>query len=223
MTLPNRLSKTEIRQGLCYMAVSLLILPNLLTLLPLRAGQMNFLYYCINFLAVLRIFRHFLIQNLTIALDHPFPTLYYGALSFLGHEALGSLMAILILSILPGFANVNDQSVITMLSEDTFLMTIGVIVLVPVAEECFYRGLIFRGLYDRSRFLAYAVSMTAFAAIHVAGYVGQTDPLQLALCFLQYLPAGYCLCFAYRRSGTIISSILVHSVINALSVYSAVR
>ena len=223
MIFPNRLTKTELKQGLGYMAVSLLILPGILGLLPLRAGQLNFVYYCINFAAVVFILRRFLLQNLRIALDHPFPTLYFGALSYLGYEAFGRIIAIAILSAFPGFANVNDRSILTMMAEDPILMTVGVVLLAPVAEECFHRGLIFRGLYDRSPALAYLVSMIAFAALHVVGYVGQFEPLQLLLCFVQYLPAGYCLCFAYRRSGTIISPIIVHCVINALSVYNAVR
>ena len=223
MIFPNRLTKNELKYGLIYLAISLIALPNLLALLPLRAGQMNFLFYCVNFLAVILILRRFLGQNLKIALDHPFPTLYYGMLGYLGYEALCRILAVVILMIFPAFANVNDQSVYAMLGEDPWLMTIGVVLLVPVAEECFYRGLIFRGLYDRSPVLAYILSMAAFAAIHVVGYVGRFEPLQLLLCFVQYLPAGYCLCFAYRRSGTIISPILVHAIVNALGVYNAMR
>ena len=52
------------------------------------------------------------------------------------------------------------------------------------------------------------------------GYVGSVEPAYILLSFLQYLPAGYCLCFAYRRSGTIISPILMHMIVNAVAVYS---
>ena len=50
-----------------------------------------------------------------------------------------------------------------------------------------------------------------------------TAIVQLLLCFIQYLPAGYCLCFAYRRSGTIISPIIVHAVVNAMSMIAVTR
>ena len=82
---------------------------------------------------------------------------------------------------------------------------------------------IFRNLLDNRPVLAHLLSMAAFSLIHVAGYVGRCDALQLLLCFVQYLPAGYCLCFVYRRSGTILSPILVHAIVNALGVYNTLR
>ena len=85
---------------------------------------------------------------------------------------------------------------------------------VPIAEECFYRGLIFRNLYDKSPFLAYAVSMVIFSLAHVLGYVGMEDLGTLALCFLQYLPAAFALAWSYRRSGSIFAPILIHMVVN---------
>ena len=223
MTIPNPLTKPELRRGLIYMALSLVFLPTALTLLPLRDGQLNFLYYCVNFAAVVLILRRFLGRNLKVALDRLFPTLYYGALAYLGYETLSRIFAAAVVTLFPDFSNVNDQSVYAMLAEDALLMTIGITILVPVAEECFFRGLIFRGLYDRSPILAYLISMTAFAAIHVVGYIGAIEPVRLLLCFLQYLPAGYCLCFAYRYSGTIFSPILVHSLVNMMGITNAVR
>lgn len=223
MIFPDSLSQEENKLGFGYMALSLLVLPSLLNLLPLGEAQLNFIYYCVNFAAVLRIFRRFLRDSLLTALDRPFPTLWYSALGYLGHQTIGKILTILILVIFPGFANVNDQSVAAMLQENFRLMAVGTVLLVPVAEECFYRGLIFRNLYDRSPATAYLVSMVVFSAIHVVGYVGTYEPLHLLLCFIQYLPAGYCLCFAYRRSGTIAAPILLHSVINAVSVYYTMR
>ena len=98
------------------------------------------------------------------------------------------------------------------------LMTIGVTVLVPVTEETLFRGLIFRTLYDRSPVCAYLASIVAFSLIHVMGYVGKTDPVILLLSFLQYLPAGLCLCLTYRYSGTLLSSIVLHAAINAAAI-----
>ena len=75
-----KLSQKEIKYGILYMAISLLVLPGILGLLPLRAGQVNFAYFCINFGAVAVIFRRFLLGELAIALDRPFPTIYYAIL-----------------------------------------------------------------------------------------------------------------------------------------------
>ena len=84
----------------------------------------------------------------------------------------------------------------------------------PVAEECLFRGIVFRGIYDRSHILAWIVSAGLFALVHVIGYFGSAAPLTLLLCFLQYIPAGICLAASYRLSGSILSPILIHAAVN---------
>jgi membrane protease YdiL (CAAX protease family) len=54
----------------------------------------------------------------------------------------------------------------------------------------------------------------------VLGYIGSADLLTLALCFLQYIPAGLCLAWAYDASGSIFAPVLIHTVINALGILS---
>ena len=217
------LSKKELRLGAVYMVLSLAVLPLVLALLPLPGSTVNILYYCINFLAVIAIFRRFLKENAAAALDRPFMTLYYAALGYLGYEALTQVVTTLILLAFPDFANVNDQNITAMFLEHPQMMTVSVVFLVPLAEECFFRGVLFNGIRSSHPRLAWLISMAAFALVHVAGYIGVYDPLRLGLCFLQYLPAGYCLCFVYRRSGTILTPIFVHTIVNALGVYNAVR
>ena len=222
-TKPNR---TETLSGGIYLAFMLIFLPMLLRLFnsltgnTLSAGKVNFLYYFINFTAILPIFRKFLIQSAKDTLRVPFPTLWFAFLGYLGNIALSELLLVILLILFPGFANINDLNVALMLQEDFSLIAIGIIFLVPVVEETLFRGLIFRNLYEIRPVIAYLVSMAAFAAVHVVGYIGSVEPIYILLSFLQYLPAGYCLCFAYRRSGTIISPILMHMIVNAVAVYS---
>ena len=89
--------------------------------------------------------------------------------------------------------------------------------IVPPFEECMFRGLIFRNLYGKSPLIAYLVSIAAFAAIHILGYLGMYTPLEIAMACLQYLPAGLCLAWAYTRADTIFAPIVIHAVINYLS------
>ena len=218
--------KKEKLFGYIYLFIDLFVLPLVLGtvngMLPvqLTSGQLNFVYYFINLAVILAVFRKFLFQSLKDALRAPFANLWYGLLGYMGSNVLTRMLTVGLLLIFPSFANINDQAVGQILREDFALMAVGTILLVPIAEETLFRGLIFRGLYDRSPVAAYLVSMTAFAAMHVAGYIGQAEPLTLLLCFLQYLPAGYCLCFAYRRSGTILSPIVTHMIVNAMAVYA---
>ncbi len=220
MIFSTKPSRREITWGGAYLACSLFLLPTLLNGIhillgaPLRAGQLNFLYFCINFAAVAAIFRSYLGASLRDAWKRPIAAVWYAVLAYLGNHLLSNLVLIFCYRAYPGFSNVNDSSFAAMAQQDYALMVFGACLLVPVAEEVLYRGLMFRSIFDRSPLAAYVISMTAFAAIHVVGYVGRYEPLLLLLCFLQYLPAGYCLAFAYHRSGTIAAPILMHILTN---------
>jgi len=224
--MPITLTSKEIRNGLVYLAINLLLLPGLVSMVGLGLGldmaAINFCYHAINFAFVLWIFRKFLLMNILVALDRLFPVILYGILAYLGCETLTNLVSALIFMINPGFVNFNDASVASMVAQSP-LLAFAVIALVPIAEETLYRGLVFRGLYQKNHILAYCASMVFFSAIHVLGYADVLTPAQLLFSFIQYLPAGYCLCFAYRRSGTIIAPIAVHMAINAMAVLAYVR
>ena len=101
------------------------------------------------------------------------------------------------------------------------MLVMALVLLVPVVEEAIYRGVIFRGIANRNPFLGYGVSMLLFAAIHIAGYIGQYDTLTLAICLVQYLPAGLILAWAYEKSGTIWCSILIHMTVNQMGMLLA--
>ena len=228
-SLPIPLTQKETRNGLIYMAISLIALPWLLSegnaflADPLSTTKVNFLYYFINFAVMVWLCRKFLGQSLKYALKIPFPVIWYGILGYLGAKALGELVGILTLLIYPDFSNVNDQTIISMLQDDSRLIICGTVFLVPVVEELFFRGLIFRNLAGRNHVAAYLVSMVLFSLLHVAGYIGAYSPLHLLLCFLQYLPASFCLCWCYCQTGTIITPIIMHAVTNAMSVSYLLR
>ena len=96
-------------------------------------------------------------------------------------------------------------------------MLLAIAVLAPIAEELLFRGLLFRGLYNRNALLAWSCSVIAFAAVHVLSYIGQYDLTGFLLATLQYLPAGLALCYAYHRSGSIFAPIIMHIFINSLA------
>ena len=90
----------------------------------------------------------------------------------------------------------------------------------PPVEECFFRGLIFRNLYGKSHWVAYLVSMLAFALIHILGYAGQYTPLEILMAVLQYLPAGLCLAWSYTKADTIFAPIAIHAIVNFITLTS---
>lgn len=92
------------------------------------------------------------------------------------------------------------------------LSAVSIAVFAPVAEELVFRGLLYgilKGLWANFRFgavAAAALSGVLFALIHNDAYV-----------FLPLALMGMCLCFAYERSGSIVSPIIVHSLFNSLN------
>lgn len=222
-------NKKETKRGLVWLAVNLMALPIVLALLnpllptPLSAGMLNVVYYCINFGVTVWIFRAFLSAAADAALQRIFPVIWYAVLGYLGNQVLTNLTTTGILLIYPDFGNVNDANIFSMLTQDTLPLALATVFLVPLAEETMYRGLVFRRLLDKNTAMAFLVSMLVFAAIHVVGYIGTYPPLLLLLCFVQYLPAGYCLAWCYRQTGTIITPILMHTLVNATGIYYAIR
>ena len=221
---PVSLTKSESISGFGYLMFQIVFLPGLLmtvlSCLPFQVdmSQMNFLYYGVNLLAILVIFRKFLLKNLDAAMDAP-GQLTMAVLFGMGRYILmTSLLGILLYEIDPVFINANDSAISDLAGENLTLMALGTIVLVPPVEECLFRGLIFRNLLDKYPKMAYLVSTVAFAAIHLMSYLTVYSPKHLLLAFLQYVPAGICLGWAYRRSGTIFAPILIHSLVNAMGI-----
>ena len=118
----------------------------------------------------------------------------------------------------PGYSNYNDEAISAMSRGNDFLMLIGTVVLVPPFEECLYRGLVFRNLYSRNKWVAYTVSILLFAVIHILGYIGMYSPLELLMAVLQYLPAGLCLAWSYVKADTIFAPIFIHAAVNFITI-----
>ena len=206
--------------GFIYFLLQLLVVPGIIVavdmMLPERMPEavLNFICFAVNFVAVLIIFRKYLVANFAPVKAYPWHVLRWAGIGFVIYMVGNTLFGWLVPLMDPEFANINDAAIMEMVQTHFGLMTVGTVILVPVAEECFYRGLIFRGIYDRSPVLAYIVSMALFSLAHVLGYVTMADFGTLVLCFFQYLPAGFALAFSYRKSGSIYASILIHMTVN---------
>ena len=215
----------ETRNGLLYLAFQFLVLPSLLTLVnstldtPLSTAELNFTFYLINFMAILVIFHDYLGHSAKEAVLHPILLLQTVILGLVAYFACTQSLTFIIGKLLPSYSNYNDEAIAAMSRGNFFLMTVGTVILVPLYEECMFRGLIFRNLYGKSKWAAYLVSMLAFAIIHILGYIGTYSPLELALAILQYLPAGLTLAWSCTKSGTLFAPILIHAIINFITIH----
>ena len=220
------LSSSETISGIIYLALQLFVLPEILYWIngriqhPLNDAEINFVFYFINFMAMLVIFHNFLGGSARQAVQHPVLLIEAVILGLVFYYVCMYGTNILISLLSPGYANYNDEAIFTMSQGNSFLILISTVVLVPPVEECMFRGLVFRNLYGRNRFLAYTVSIVLFAAIHILGYIRVYSPLELALATLQYLPAGLCLAWSYARANTIFAPIFMHAAINYITIHA---
>lgn len=211
--------------GWRWMLFQLAFLPSLLRLvlsyLPFGTDsvQLNLLYCLVNFIAVSILFRDSLKASLHNALRKPVKLLGIVAIGLAAYYASTWVVNRAIAAAVPGFFNANDQSIVHLGIRNWLATAAGTVLLAPMAEECFYRGLIFRRMQPANRQSAYLVSMLVFAAVHVIGYIGRYPAPLLALNLIQYFPAGLCLAWAYEQADTIFAPILMHMLINAWSMW----
>ena len=121
--------------------------------------------------------------------------LWGGLLQALGHEMVPQQAVSLFLNALQ-----NDQSLLK------FLIMVNVVVMAPWVEELLFRGLLFRWLLGYRSVLASAIlSGVFFGVIHDA----LTSIVPIA--FL-----GVALAWLYHRTGSLLTSIVFHTVFNAI-------
>lgn len=215
-------TRQEVILGIIFLVFQQLLLPILaallMMLLPVQTDSVyNFIIMAVSFTATTIIFRKLIGRDAKRALENPFLCLRTAGIGFIANYVLTIVVSILVSLMDPEFMNVNDQSVGDMVNSNFPLMSVSVVLLAPVSEELLYRGLLFGALRKRSRFAAYLVSTVVFSLMHVIGYIFYYDVGTLALCFLQYLPASLILAWAYERSGSIFTPILIHIAVNQFS------
>ena len=210
--------------GFVYLVFQILFLPRLLHWCngqlggTLNSAEVNFVYYLVNFIAILLIFHTFLGRNLNQATQHPAYFCQAVILGLAAYYACSWATSRAVSLLVPGFRNYNNEAISAMAGSQFFMTAVVTVILAPPVEECLYRGLIFRNLYSKNKWIAYIVSILLFSMIHILGYWGQYSPLELILAVLQYLPAGLWLAWCYAKSGTIIAPMLMHAAINYITI-----
>lgn len=223
MTFISMNKREQLFSGL-YLVFQLLFLPVIIAAIvyflsfPMNDAQQNFLFFSMNLAATVLICRKYLLRSLKAAAQAPGNFAATVLLALLLYHLGSTAVGYLIWRLMPDFFNVNDSSIIAMAGSDYWLIAIGTVLMAPLTEEILYRGLLFGGLYRRSRLLAYLLSTLVFSFVHVTGYIGMYPAAQLLLCALQYVPAGLCLAWTYDRTGTVLAPVLLHTIINAVGI-----
>ncbi len=196
-----------------------LVMPSLFSrlgsLMGLPAWGQNVGILFLNALCSIWIYRRFLLLSWKNA-RNPLKILTVTVLGLMLYYAVSALYTGFANAVSPGYSNLNDTQVAALLKDGGVWMLLSVVIAAPIGEECIFRGLLFRGLYDRSPIAAWCVCVGLFAAIHVIGYIGLYQPAALILAFFQYIPAGLLLCLVYRLSHSFLCPVLLHICINSI-------
>lgn len=217
------MNKKEQLWGVVYLLAELFLLPAALQELskllpnPLSSSWLNFLYFALNFIFVCFLFRDFLKRSLIQTGKNTEDFLLVTFSGFGIYYLANMVLSFAIRLVAPDFANLNDGNIAQQVQGNFLIMALGTSLLVPVAEELLHRGLVFGSLYGKSHWFAFVFSSALFSVIHILGYVGLYSPFHLLIAFVQYLPAGLILAWAYRKSGSIFSPMLIHTAVNILA------
>ena len=181
-------------------------------------GLVNFIFGLLNLLFLVPIFFRYLRDQFRRLQDRGwglFGDLALGFVVYYGLSLAGTRVISILLELLGvEYSNLNEEAVEAAVEAAPWMTILLATVLAPITEELLCRGLIFCGLYRRSRIWAYALSMLVFSLLHVYGSM-LDQPFGVSLVNLVvYLPAGFALAWSYERSGSIFSAMILHTVIN---------
>jgi membrane protease YdiL (CAAX protease family) len=91
---------------------------------------------------------------------------------------------------------------------DPFLVVVAVVILAPIAEEIFFRGIVFNALLrEGGRRWAFIGSSALFAVIHIS-----------LVAVVPILLLGLALAWIYQRTGNLLAPMAMHATVNGISV-----
>jgi membrane protease YdiL (CAAX protease family) len=132
--------------------------------------------------------------------------LAWGAVAWLGATAVAAVVALVLERLgMPVDRQAAEQALALV---DPWIAVLAIVVLAPIAEELFFRGVVFNAwLREAGPRVAYIGSAALFAVIHLS--------------FVTVLPIfllGLALAWVYRRTGNLLAPIAMHAVVNGISV-----
>lgn len=183
----------------------------------LSAGWLDFLYYAVAFLFLAGFLFHFLKESFGNMCQRLTDTLIAVVVGFVVYELcsglINYLLALLAPRLDPSVAAANHAGKLN----PGKLVIVGLL-LAPVVEETLFRGVVFGSLRGRSGALAYVLSVFLFSFYFVWQDIVFSFSPGVFLTLLRYVPAGIVLAWAHSHSGTVWAPILLHIMINCVTV-----
>lgn len=224
------LSSWELAGGTVFFIIYFLVLPfatgplfqlaSVLLGIHISDGLQNTIYYYVIFALTVLVFHGLLARTTRNLMDHMgtfFKTLGAGLIALYG---LNELVYRLTRALMDNQTNLNDVTIADQIDAAPRTTLLIVIFLAPFVEEVLFRGFVFGGLRNHSRFVAYLISCLLFALLHVWQYVWGNQDITYFFLMAQYLVPGIVLAWTYDHSGTLWTSVGLHMVANMMSVLS---
>lgn len=183
-------------------------------------GMISAVYYYGLFAVTVILFHTLLSRTTRRFLDAPGRALQTAGIGLVAHYGLCELAGRLGSLFLSRGVNLNNSAIASQIGNAPHMTLLIVVFLAPFVEETLFRGLVFGGLRERSRVLAYGASCLLFALLHVWQFAIANRDLSYFLLMAPYLIPGLVLAWAYDHSGTLWASIGLHAGVNALSLLS---
>lgn len=228
----SHMNATERVAGTIFFIVYLLVLPllanrifDLIELLfdaTISDSLANVIYYYALFAVVLLLFHSFLAHTTSRFLADINRALTTFCVSLLVFYGANELFYRVTNVLFDSHTNLNDMTIAASINDAPRMTALIIVFLAPFVEEVMFRGLVFGCLKGKSRLLAYGVSCVLFALLHVWTFALSAWDWSYFILMLQYLVPGLVFAWAYDRSGTLWTSILLHATVNALALWAIV-
>lgn len=224
------MDKTERVAGSIFFVVYLLVLPTLAAKIfdlfevlldtSIGATMRNLLYYYVLFAFVVLLFHSFLARTSSRFLDSLSRSMKSFLLSLLVFYGANELIYRVFHVLFDSRTNLNDMTIAAQITSAPRMTVLIVVLLAPFVEEVLFRGLVFGCLREHGRVLAYIVSCALFALAHVWSAAASSWDFGYLILMIQYLVPAVVFAYSYEQSGTLWTSILLHALVNALSLFA---
>lgn len=178
-------------------------------------GKADTIYSIIMLVVSIYFTKDMLWRSINVLADNP-GKIFKTIITTLPMMLLGSIVLNLIITNLTGQTEAQNQTeIIGLFEQAPYLIIIQALLYAPIVEEIMFRGLVFGGLSKRSMTFAIIVSSSLFGLAHVYNSILSGNFADLWF-FPTYALLGYFLNRAYIKSGSIVSSMALHFLNNAI-------
>lgn len=136
----------------------------------------------------------------------------------IGGFLLASILSFVYSLITKGEPTLNDQAILEIIKNLSFLKTfVWICVIAPICEEFLFRGLFFNGVFRDKQEEQISLKMDILGVIVTSLLFGAVHLSADLLSFLLYFSMGVILCTVYLLTRSLKSSIIVHFLNNFIS------